>query len=57
VQLLIRTGLDWMVQGEIAESPGVRHVGWSDPEGSRRHLGTLLLGYCTDDGKLITSAE
>jgi hypothetical protein len=46
-----------MVQGEIAESPGVRHVGWSDPEGSRRHLGTLLLGYCTDDGKLITSAE
>jgi DNA ligase D-like protein (predicted ligase) len=28
-------------------------VGWSDPEGSRRHLGELLLGYYTDDGKLI----
>jgi ATP-dependent DNA ligase len=28
-------------------------VGWSDPEGSRRHLGALLLGYYTDDGKLI----
>jgi len=28
-------------------------VGWTDPEGSRPHLGALLLGYCTDDGKLI----
>ena len=28
-------------------------VGWSDPEGSRPHLGALLLGYYTDDGKLI----
>jgi ATP-dependent DNA ligase len=28
-------------------------VGWSDPEGSRPHLGALLLGYDTDDGKLI----
>jgi ATP-dependent DNA ligase len=27
-------------------------VGWFDPEGSRHHLGTVLLGYCTDDGKL-----
>jgi ATP-dependent DNA ligase len=27
-------------------------VGWSDPEGSRPHLGALLLGYYTDDGKL-----
>jgi ATP-dependent DNA ligase len=25
-------------------------VGWSDPEGSRPHLGALLLGYYTDDG-------
>ena len=24
-----------------------------DPEGSRLHLGALLLGYYTDDGKLI----
>jgi ATP-dependent DNA ligase len=28
-------------------------VGWSDPEGSRPHLGARLLGYYTDDGKLI----
>jgi ATP-dependent DNA ligase len=28
-------------------------TGWSDPEGSRPHLGALLLGYYTDDGKLI----
>jgi DNA ligase D-like protein (predicted ligase) len=27
-------------------------VGWSDPEGSRPHLGALLLGYYTDDAKL-----
>jgi ATP-dependent DNA ligase len=28
-------------------------VDWSDPEGSRPHLWGLLLGYCTDEGKLI----
>jgi bifunctional non-homologous end joining protein LigD len=28
-------------------------VGWSDPEGSRPLLGALLLGYYTDDGKLV----
>jgi ATP-dependent DNA ligase len=28
-------------------------VDWSDPEGSRPYLGALLLGYDTDDGKLI----
>ena len=28
-------------------------VGWSNPEGTRPHLGALLLGYYTDDGKLI----
>jgi DNA ligase D-like protein (predicted ligase) len=27
-------------------------VGWSDPEGSRPHLGALLLGYYAKDGKL-----
>jgi ATP-dependent DNA ligase len=27
-------------------------VGWSDPEGSRPHLGALLLGYYSDDGML-----
>jgi bifunctional non-homologous end joining protein LigD len=28
-------------------------VGWSDPEGSRHRIGSLLLGYYTGDGKLI----
>ncbi len=28
-------------------------VGWTDPEGSRPHLGALLLGYYSDDGRLI----
>jgi DNA ligase D-like protein (predicted ligase) len=28
-------------------------VGWTDPEGSRPALGSLLLGYYGDDGKLI----
>ena len=28
-------------------------VGWSDPEGSRHHIGSLLLGYYTPEGKLI----
>jgi bifunctional non-homologous end joining protein LigD len=28
-------------------------VGWSDPEGSRLRIGSLLLGYHTPDGKLI----
>jgi ATP-dependent DNA ligase len=28
-------------------------VGWSDPEGTRHRLGSLLLGYYTPDGKLI----
>ena len=28
-------------------------VGWTDPEGSRPHLGALLLGYYTDHGRLV----
>jgi DNA ligase D-like protein (predicted ligase) len=28
-------------------------VGWTDPEGTRPHLGALLLGYYSDDGKLV----
>jgi DNA ligase D-like protein (predicted ligase) len=28
-------------------------VGWSDPEGSRHRVGSLLLGYYTPDGNLI----
>jgi bifunctional non-homologous end joining protein LigD len=28
-------------------------VGWTDPEGSRPHLGALLLAYYTPDGKLV----
>ncbi len=31
-------------------------IGWTDPEGSRPHLGALLLGYYTDDGKLCMPA-
>jgi ATP-dependent DNA ligase len=31
-------------------------VGWTDPEGSRSSLGSLLLGYYRDDGKLIYAA-
>ena len=27
-------------------------VGWTDPEGSRQHIGALLLAYYTDDGRL-----
>jgi ATP-dependent DNA ligase len=27
-------------------------VGWTDPEGSRPHIGSLLLGYYTDDDRL-----
>ena len=28
-------------------------VGWSDPEGTRSQLAPLMMGYYTDDGKLI----
>jgi ATP-dependent DNA ligase len=28
-------------------------VGWSDPEGSRPYLGSLLLGYYDDAGRLL----
>ncbi len=28
-------------------------VGWTDPEGSRTSIGSLLLGYYRDDGRLI----
>jgi bifunctional non-homologous end joining protein LigD len=27
-------------------------VGWTNPEGSRQHIGALLLGYYSDDGRL-----
>ena len=27
-------------------------VGWMDPEGSRSHIGALLLGYYTEGGRL-----
>ena len=27
-------------------------VGWTDPEGSRQHIGALLLGYYTENGHL-----
>ena len=28
-------------------------VGWTDPEGSRRFLGALLLAYYTPNGRLV----
>lgn len=28
-------------------------IGWTDPEGSRSHIGALLLGYYTEDGRLL----
>jgi bifunctional non-homologous end joining protein LigD len=28
-------------------------VGWTDPEGSRSHIGALLLGYYTEDSSLL----
>ena len=28
-------------------------IGWTDPTGSRSHFGALLLGYYTEDGKLL----
>jgi bifunctional non-homologous end joining protein LigD len=28
-------------------------VGWTDPEGSRRRFGALLLAYYTPDGRLV----
>ena len=28
-------------------------IGWTDPEGSRPHLGALLLGYYEPDGRLV----
>jgi len=32
-------------------------VGWSDPEGSRHRIGSLLLGYYTPDDKLIYASR
>lgn len=32
-------------------------VGWSEPEGSRHRLGSLLLGYYTPDRKLISAGR
>jgi len=28
-------------------------IGWTEPAGSRQHLGALLLGYYTEDGRLV----
>jgi bifunctional non-homologous end joining protein LigD len=32
-------------------------IGWSDPEGSRHRIGSLLLGYYTPEGKLIYAGQ
>ena len=40
-----------------AHAPGNREefvvVGWTDPQGSRSHIGALLLGYFIEDGRLL----
>jgi ATP-dependent DNA ligase len=41
-----------VAQSQSADRQEFVLVGWSDPEGSRPHVGALLLGYYTDDGKL-----
>ena len=42
-----------MAQSEMAQSPRIRCGRLDHPERSRSHLGPLLLGYYSDDGKLI----
>ena len=42
-----------LAQGERLNRQEFVVVGWSDPEASRPHLGALLLGFYTDDGKLV----
>jgi bifunctional non-homologous end joining protein LigD len=32
-------------------------VGWTDPEGSRSHIGALLLGYYTQEGRLLDAGR
>src|SRR6516164_1377168 len=46
------------VEGIVSKRTNRRYepfvvVGWSDPEGSRHRIGSLLLGYYTPEGKLI----
>ena len=41
-----------MAQSQSAEPPEFVVVGWWIPKGFRPHLGALLLGYYTNDGKL-----
>jgi bifunctional non-homologous end joining protein LigD len=40
------------VKSKCLNREGFVVVGWTDPEGSRQHIGALLLGYYTDDGGL-----
>jgi hypothetical protein len=42
-----------MAQSQSAESPGIRHRRLVQPKDRGPHLGALLLGYFTDEGKLI----
>jgi hypothetical protein len=42
-----------LAKSEMVEPPGIRRRRLVRPEGSRPHLGALLLGYYTDDDKLI----
>src|SRR6202453_3130371 len=49
---LSRTGRIW-VKTKFLNRQEFVIVGWTDPEGSRSSLGSLLLGCYRDDGKLI----
>jgi DNA ligase D-like protein (predicted ligase) len=40
------------VKSKCLNREGFVVVGWTDPTGSRPHIGALLLGYYTEDGRL-----
>jgi ATP-dependent DNA ligase len=48
IKLLTRTGLDWSHPYKRM----IEALGSLNPEGSRSHIGALLLGYYTEDGRL-----
>ena len=49
----LRGGKPGLMAREMPNRQKFVVVGWTNPEGSRPHLGALLLGYYADDGKLI----
>ena len=47
------TWLGLWVKGKCLNREEFVVVGWTDPEGSRRRLGALLLAYYTSEGRLV----